>query len=289
MKKERVVMSTLVLVVVIIFISLSFVSAVDNTGCIAEGGTKGVYMFDASADDYKCFECGDTTDHVCPLWYGADCFGDEVSLDPDCNIGPAVCGNGIQEEGEACDDSNTDDGDGCSSTCELEISQWCIDEGITNCGDYDEAHCIANDICNKAGSNYWEEYTNGGDNCEIELNPECRWSDNEEGFCYTANVPTEEMDGCSDIGDEIKDLISNPCGYKSTMEGDCKAGASSVKVSYSPLLTNEAVCDTAKPAKTFPCPASIELPFFSIFNLIITALIIAGIYALSGMFKRRKE
>jgi len=31
-----------------------------------------------------------------------------------------TCGNGAIEAGEECDDGNTDDGDGCSATCELE-------------------------------------------------------------------------------------------------------------------------------------------------------------------------
>lgn len=35
--------------------------------------------------------------------------------------GSAVCGNGIQEVGETCDDGNTMSGDGCSSTCQIEI------------------------------------------------------------------------------------------------------------------------------------------------------------------------
>lgn len=32
-------------------------------------------------------------------------------------VTPAVCGNGALESGEACDDGNTDDGDGCSGDC----------------------------------------------------------------------------------------------------------------------------------------------------------------------------
>ena len=32
----------------------------------------------------------------------------------------AVCGNGTVDPGETCDDSNTTDGDGCSSTCQDE-------------------------------------------------------------------------------------------------------------------------------------------------------------------------
>lgn len=37
----------------------------------------------------------------------------------DCPV--AVCGNGMRETTERCDDGNTDSGDGCSATCELEL------------------------------------------------------------------------------------------------------------------------------------------------------------------------
>jgi len=33
---------------------------------------------------------------------------------------PSVCGNGVVEPGEQCDDGNTTSGDGCSATCEIE-------------------------------------------------------------------------------------------------------------------------------------------------------------------------
>ena len=36
------------------------------------------------------------------------------------SIAPSVCGNGVVEGGETCDDGATDDGDGCSGTCKLE-------------------------------------------------------------------------------------------------------------------------------------------------------------------------
>jgi cysteine-rich repeat protein len=36
-------------------------------------------------------------------------------------VTPAVCGNSATETGEGCDDGNTTDGDGCSSTCAIEV------------------------------------------------------------------------------------------------------------------------------------------------------------------------
>ncbi len=42
---------------------------------------------------------------------------------------PTVCGNGVKEQGEACDDGNTDSGDGCSATCEVE----CSNGSVTDC------------------------------------------------------------------------------------------------------------------------------------------------------------
>ena len=42
------------------------------------------------------------------------------------DAGPVRCGNGAIEAGEACDDDNTGDGDGCSSTCEVEPGYQCF-------------------------------------------------------------------------------------------------------------------------------------------------------------------
>jgi cysteine-rich repeat protein len=36
--------------------------------------------------------------------------------------GPAVCGDGVQQVGEQCDDSNPNPGDGCSESCEIEAA-----------------------------------------------------------------------------------------------------------------------------------------------------------------------
>ncbi|MDX2009692.1 MAG: DVUA0089 family protein [Myxococcaceae bacterium] len=43
--------------------------------------------------------------------------------------GPAVCGDGVRADAEACDDGNTNDGDGCSAGCEVQPTP------VTPCGD----------------------------------------------------------------------------------------------------------------------------------------------------------
>jgi cysteine-rich repeat protein len=53
-----------------------------------------------------------------------------------------VCGNGIVEAGESCDDGNTTDGDCCSSTCALEAAGSACSDGNA---------CTQSDVCDGAG------------------------------------------------------------------------------------------------------------------------------------------
>ena len=48
----------------------------------------------------------------------ADCVGGQFYIQDAILCPPAVCGNGIVEPGEACDDGNTVDGDRCPATCQ---------------------------------------------------------------------------------------------------------------------------------------------------------------------------
>ncbi|MFH1073229.1 MAG: DUF4215 domain-containing protein, partial [Nanoarchaeota archaeon] len=60
------------------------------------------------------------------------------------DIPPPICGNGIVEEGEACDDHNTDSGDGCTSACEVEYCGDGIVSGLEEC---DDKNAINGDGC----------------------------------------------------------------------------------------------------------------------------------------------
>jgi len=89
----------------------------------------------------------------------------------------AVCGNGVIEVGEACEDFNTADGDGCSAACRLEVcgdgsvtgaetcdgedqggascAEFGLSDGVLGCGSDCRAipvgcHTCGNDVCEAA-------------------------------------------------------------------------------------------------------------------------------------------
>ncbi len=59
-----------------------------------------------------------------PLDKDNDCDGLVDSQDPDCR----ECGNGFLEDGETCDDSNTQSSDGCDANCQIEVGGLYISE-----------------------------------------------------------------------------------------------------------------------------------------------------------------
>jgi cysteine-rich repeat protein len=69
--------------------------------------------------------------------------GDGCSADCDFE----VCGDGILNQGEQCDDGNNTDGDGCSAKCVLETSTKCGD-GVLNDGEEcDDGNNVDGDGC----------------------------------------------------------------------------------------------------------------------------------------------
>ncbi|MBM3231507.1 DUF4215 domain-containing protein, partial [Candidatus Peregrinibacteria bacterium] len=98
----------------------------------------------------------------------------------------SVCGNGQQEPGETCDDSNTDGGDGCSSKCRIEVaaripacgdgirdSGETCDDGNTDSGDGCDSSCTKEPVCGNGEVESGEECDNGDRNSDT--NPDaCR-------------------------------------------------------------------------------------------------------------------
>nr|BAK03066.1 predicted protein [Hordeum vulgare subsp. vulgare] len=71
------------------------------------------------------------------------------------NLG--VCGNGIADSGEECDDGNVEDNDGCSSVCKLERGWQCTGAASVSdvspvasvCRKTNLKRCNKNGICQK--------------------------------------------------------------------------------------------------------------------------------------------
>ena len=59
--------------------------------------------------------------HLRALAEQADCYGGAVYVQDALVCPDPTCGNGIEEEGESCDDGNAADGDGCSALCGVEV------------------------------------------------------------------------------------------------------------------------------------------------------------------------
>ncbi len=120
--------------------SLSLEYSVDNETWLPVDGATVTSPETAAA---KPVWDGDVTDDVISMlgigegeflylrWIGDDVGGsgsrDEFAID-DITITPiSICGNNTMDPGEACDDGNTDDDDGCTSLC---MSATCGDEFV---------------------------------------------------------------------------------------------------------------------------------------------------------------
>jgi cysteine-rich repeat protein len=107
----------------------------------------------------------------------------------DCSLIPmGACGDGVIDVGEQCDDGNTDDGDGCSATCAIEMTMDVCGDGMVS-GDElcDDGNSDPDDGCEPdctpsapgiCGDNHlsWDEICDdgnlmNGDGCEDDCTP----------------------------------------------------------------------------------------------------------------------
>jgi cysteine-rich repeat protein len=88
-------------------------------------------------------------DEDCTRMKGDGTWEDQKCTDTERYVceGPPICGSGARGAGEECDDGNTADGDGCSSTCTLEGPAPCGDGLIWLGEECDDGGALGGDGC----------------------------------------------------------------------------------------------------------------------------------------------
>ncbi len=126
-----------------------------------------------------------------------------------CTFTAGVCGNGVIDPGEECDDGNTDDGDGCSSSCVFEVGD--CGNGVLEAGEEcDDGNLDPGDGCD--GACQLEEDICGdgqvdpGEECDDGPNN----SDTTPDACRTDCSGATCGDGVIDTGEECDDGNTGP-------------------------------------------------------------------------------
>jgi fibro-slime domain-containing protein len=159
------------------------------------------------------------------------------------------CGNGTRTPEEACDDSNTEDGDGCSSTCEIESGWRCSTQGCrTVCGDN---MLRGNESCEDGNSMSGDGCSAG---CGIEPGSACPTLGAACVAAVCGNATLEGGEGCDD-GNVIG---GDGCGPTCQLEPTVTVGSSPVVNTRcgDGLVTSGEGCDDGNAASGDGCSAS---------------------------------
>jgi len=166
---------------------------------------------------------------------------------------PPGCGNGSRSDSEACDDGNTQSGDGCSADClGIEPGYSCQPAGkpcrmIARCGD---GLVAASEACDDGN-------TKDGDGCSAKCKLEwgfaCSGSPSRCAATRCGDGKTEGSEGCDDGNTMPFDGCSSTC----QAEPNCSAGACTSRCGDG-LVLNEA-CDDGNNIDGDGCSAKCEV------------------------------
>jgi fibro-slime domain-containing protein len=160
---------------------------------------------------------------------------------------PAVCGNGVIEFGENCEDGNTDSGDGCSSKCVQEDGWQCPTPPMTGkctliviCGDGKIQGTEACDDGNKMA----------GDGCGADCTLECGWECPGGMNCRAVKCGDGKVAGAEQC-DDGNTTSGDGCSANCTLEGkpvnvpegwDCKTPAADTMGCKGPTACTTSTC-----------------------------------------------
>lgn len=143
-----------------------------------------------------------------------------------------VCGNGLVQSGELCDDGNTGNNDGCTSTCTIQSGYICTGTSIGS----GPSNCAVVSICGNNVMNSGEICDDGnlsnGDGCSnictIETGFACITPTNSTGPCTSTGVT--DIDG---VASNIED--AGPNSGDANMDGIIDSLQPNVATFISPM------------------------------------------------------
>lgn len=203
-----------------------------NAECLIEVGE------DCDSDDVCASGLCDPMDGSCACDEDADCEEGELcddERDPNQCVS-MECGNGVVDAGEACDDGNLADGDGCDAACLVELGGDCDSDdecssGLCEsmgsvCACDDDNDCDSDERCDEqrepnqcVGANCGNGIIDAGEDCDDDN------LDDGDGCSITCEVEPgfecdEEPSQCEETGCQV----DGDCGDRQTCDaGECVA------------------------------------------------------------------
>jgi cysteine-rich repeat protein len=206
----------------------------------------------ASGENRKDFQVNSIAAETANLTITATLGDDTASAT--VNVVGALCGDGIVEFGEECDDQNANLNDGCSN-CRIDTGWNCVGAlslCTTTCGDGTVAAGI--EMCDDGN-------TDGGDGCSSACNIENGWDCAASpsvcsSICGDGIVTSTEQ--CDDGNQDDNDYCSNTC---LEVSHDCDDGLACTADSFDLTshtcqhVPNDALCDDGNPCTANTCDA----------------------------------